>query len=44
MKEHKKHDERSTTKTDEDKDYGDKDFEHEICVITWNISSIICRL
>ena len=38
VKEHKKNDERSTTKTGEDKDYGDKDFEHERCVISWNIN------
>ena len=44
MKDHKKtEDERSTTKTDEDKDYGDKDDEHEICVISWNINRSSAR-
>ena len=40
----KRDDERSTTKTDEDKEYGDKDVEHEICVISSNINKIICTI
>ena len=29
---------RSTIKTDKDKEYADKDMEHEICVSSWNIN------
>ena len=37
--EQKKHDdERSTIKTDKDKEYADKDMEHEIRVSSWNIN------
>ena len=52
VEEQKKHDdERSTMKTDKDKEYADKDNEHEICVGSRNINkssasfvpSIACR-
>ena len=44
VEEQKKHDdERSTTKTDKDKEYGDKDIEHEICVSSWNINKSSAR-
>ena len=44
VEEQKKHDdERSTSKTDKDKEYGDKDIELEICKSSWNINKSPAR-
>ena len=44
VEEQKKHDdERSSIKTDKDKENADKDMEHEICVISWNINKSSAR-
>ena len=44
VEEQKKHDDkRSTMKTDKDKEYPDKDTEHEICVSSWNINKSSAR-